>query len=215
LHFIRTIAMRKDAVSINPGDRFNKWTVIDEVEKQGGCRAFECLCDCGESGIVRLYGLRSGKSGGCGCIQREKATKHGHAKVSAVSRTWNVWSGMKSRCRCKTHKQYEDYGGRGIKVCDRWDVFSNFLADMGKCPTGRSIDRIDNNGNYEPSNCRWATPKQQARNKRNNRLITCNGNTRTLSEWSEITGIKRENISMRIKKGWPVEKALSPMSGLR
>lgn len=118
---------------------------------------------------------------------------------------------MLQRCHNPKDKFYSDYGGRGIEVCDRWkESFDNFIFDMGNRPSSKhSIDRIDVNGDYEPTNCRWADAVQQGRNKRNNRRIILGNETRCLSEWSEITGLKAHTIAMRLKLGWGVEKALT------
>ena len=135
--------------------------------------------------------------------------KHGLIKTSE----YFAWSGMRERCFNKNNQSYERYGGRGITVCERWqgrDGFTNFLADMGQKPTpGHTIERRDNNGNYEPGNVRWATRKEQARNTRRNRLITSGGETKCLHEWAEVSGINPFTILRRLKVGWPVELAIS------
>lgn len=131
---------------------------------------------------------------------------HGHVGT----REYNAWFGMKDRCRNRNNKIYKFYGGRGIAYAAELEVFTDFLAIMGTCPEGMSLDRIDNNGNYEPGNMRWASKKTQARNRRNNRLITFDGKTLTLAEWSEITGLQAMTIKDRISRyGWTVEKALT------
>lgn len=123
---------------------------------------------------------------------------------------YKTWAMMLVRCRNKNNHAYPRYGGRGIKVCKRWESFENFYADVGAKPSPKhSLDRIDNNGNYEPSNCRWATMLEQGRNKRNNAMLTLNGVTKCISEWADITGIKRRTIHARISYGWPVEKVLT------
>ena len=118
------------------------------------------------------------------------------------------WKAMRRRCYLKTDKDYKNYGERGIKVCKRWDKFENFIKDMGKCPKGFSLDRIDSNGNYEPKNCKWSSAYEQSRNRRTVPKITKNGITKTANEWAKINGIKRSTYSMRIcKYGWTTEKA--------
>lgn len=117
---------------------------------------------------------------------------------------------MLARCTNGKNRRYKDYGGRGIGVCERWYDFANFLADMGEKPKGYSLDRIDVNGDYEPGNCRWATATEQARNKRNNTLLTHNGETHTIAEWGDILGIRHTTISTRLHSGWSVERALTP-----
>lgn len=126
--------------------------------------------------------------------------KHGHNKASERSAEYRAWTHLKSRCYDMNDKSYNDYGGRGIKVCDEWlHSFQLFLRDMGRKPSIEySIDRINTNGNYEPQNCRWGTPHEQANNKRNNVLITFNGETKTLNEWSRSIGVERRTISRRL-----------------
>jgi len=128
-----------------------------------------------------------------------------HGKISP---TYHTWTGMKDRCGNRKNKRFHRYGARGISVCDRWESFENFLADMGEKPPGMSLDRIDNNGNYCPENCRWATGKQQARNKSNNTLMTHAGKTQTMQEWSEELGITSSTISWRLQRGWSDEQCL-------
>ncbi len=124
-----------------------------------------------------------------------------------------IWSGMKSRCLKPQHRQYADYGGRGIGFAPRWLIFENFFADMGPCPIGHSIERRDNDGAYEPGNCIWATAKEQARNRRNNTRLTMNGETRCLTEWAERFGLLAVTVSTRLRRGWPVHRALSMPTG--
>lgn len=125
---------------------------------------------------------------------------------------YSVWKNMINRCYNEKNRSYKDYGGRGIKICEKWlgeDGFRNFAEDMGPRPEGYSIDRIDNNGNYEPGNCRWATSKQQGRNTRKNKIITYDGKTMTASAWAEFLGINPQLIYIRLKHGWPLSSVLS------
>lgn len=135
--------------------------------------------------------------------------RHGHRVGAQNTRTYKTWCGMITRCTNPRVATYKYYGGRGITVCERWRKFPAFLADMGERPAGTSLDRIDNNGNYEPSNCRWATPKIQVRNTSHNRLLEYRGQRRCIAEWVEITGIPRTTIRGRLRIGWPVARALS------
>lgn len=125
--------------------------------------------------------------------------------------TYKRWDSMKQRCR---NKRYVHYAGKGIKICERWMVFGNFLKDMGECPPGMTLDRIDNNGNYEPGNCRWATHRQQTRNYSRNRLLTYNGQTKCVVEWSEERGVRQDLIHCRLGRGWSIEDAITyPVRG--
>lgn len=126
--------------------------------------------------------------------------------------TFKTWDSMRQRCRNPDNKDFANYGGRGISVCDRWNEFQTFLADMGERPSGMTLDRIDVNGNYEPSNCRWATPKAQSRNKRNNVVVEFDGQQMTVAEWAEKTGIERKTLEYRIRAGWRPERALTTPS---
>lgn len=167
-------------------------------------------CECGNTKIMTGGNLKGTGIVSCGCYKTKKLNTFNHSHGMSRTPTWNSWSMMIQRCTDENFIEYHRYGGRGIAVCDRWKDFCNFLADMGTRPAGTSIDRFpNNNGNYEPGNCRWATSKQQGRNKRTSRLISHNGKTKTLMEWSEETGISCGRISQRIKTGWTIAEALS------
>jgi hypothetical protein len=159
------------------GQRFNRFTVLrvsaTAKEYKGRNLHYDCQCDCGAVKVVRIDSLRQGHVKSCGCLQRDMHITHGHSEDTE----YNTWHSMKSRCLRKTDPNYHHYGGRGIIICDRWkDSFENFFADMGFKPTPKhSIDRIDVDGNYEPSNCRWATAKEQANNTRRNKRKKISG----------------------------------------
>ncbi len=135
--------------------------------------------------------------------------KHGHALCGRNSPTYRSWAAMMERCTNPKNKRYARYGGRGIAVCERWSDFAAFLADMGEKPVSLTLDRINNDGNYEPDNCRWATSKQQGRTNYQARLVTAFGKTQMVSDWAAETGIKRETICRRLNDGWWPENALS------
>lgn len=162
-------------VKIAEGHRFVRLTAVKslgKLKKRGEVWAFRC--DCGAAKAAFVGDVIRGHVNSCGCLRREIAaktkTKHGHARRNKHTREYRIWCGMISRCTLPSNPSFPDYGGRGIKVCDRWlNSFENFIDDMGKCPPGRSIDRKNNDGNYEPGNCHWATPKQQSANRRKRR----------------------------------------------
>lgn len=129
------------------------------------------------------------------------------------SRTYNIWTFMIQRCNNKNFSEYHRYGARGITVCDHWLSFQNFLSDMGECPNGRSIERRENDKGYEPSNCRWATARDQARNRRSNRWLTHDGRTQLLIDWADELNITHAAILKRFQRGWSIEKVLSTPKG--
>lgn len=159
------------------GRKFGRLTVIKRASPTGERNTkWHCICECGNSTISWAMGLRCGGTKSCGCLSAEKASARIHKLISARtthnmthSGTYKSWQMMKARCSCPNYTQFKDYGGRGITVCDRWLKFENFLEDMGERPAGRTLDRINNDGNYEPSNCRWATRAEQNGNKRKKR----------------------------------------------
>jgi hypothetical protein len=145
------------------GKRFGRWTVLGEHPERRRGRHWLCRCDCGTERTVRENNLRYGSSKSCGCcVARERNTRHGQS----YSRVYSIWIALRQRCSNPESTNYANYGGRGITVCERWLAFENFYADMGDPPPGLSIDRIDNDGNYEPGNCQWATASEQLRNRR-------------------------------------------------
>lgn len=208
------------------GKQFARLTVLRIVGKSvRGDVLWLCRCECGGEVVGRSGDLNSGNTRSCGCLKRERflrdcrQTKHGKWKTPE----WGVWSGIQARCHNPEHPGYANYGGRGILVCRGWrDSFENFLADMGERPSAKhSVDRIDNERGYDcghcedckgrnaEANCRWATPKEQASNRRSTRRITFNGETMTLTDWATRVGISTPLLHHRLKSGWSVEDALS------
>lgn len=172
-----------------------------------GKRAWNCLCDCGKTSVVDTGKLTSGNTKSCGCNQHPGNSRtHGMAETA----TWNTWRNMRQRCENPKVPSYADYGARGISVCPEWGDFQTFLSDMGERPSkSHSLDRIDNSRGYSKENCRWATRKEQTRNKRNNVLITFNGETRVMTDWDAHMGWKPWTVGNRLSKGWTIEEALS------
>lgn len=141
--------------------------------------------------------------------------RHGHKPAGGISPEYAVWNGMRARCNNPQNPNYERYGGRGIKVCDRWQSdFVAFLEDMGRRPKGKTLERRDNDGDYTPENCIWATAQDQANNRRSSRLITHDGETMTLAQWGRRIGLRTGTLHARFKAGWTVERALAePLHG--
>lgn len=136
---------------------------------------------------------------------------HGESRRNKTSQEYRIWTGLRRRCRDEHDPAYPRYGGRGVNMCDRWfDSFETFLLDMGRCPPGHSLDRIDNEKGYSPANCRWSTPKEQSNNRRSNRRIVFNGEVKTLAQWSEIIAIPYHTLKSRTGRlGWSAERAFT------
>jgi len=181
------------------GQRFGRLVVIS-MAIGGRTPNWNCICDCGTEKIINGISLREGRTKSCGCLSREIASVTGRKHGKWKEPIYKIWSGMKSRCYNKTNTNYPYYGGRGIAVCERWLEFKNFYEDMGDRPKGKSIDRIDNNGDYGPNNCRWATKKEQGSNMRTTRMITYLGETQCLAEWVRKLGIPKTTLWHRLRK---------------
>ncbi len=196
------------------GKIFSRLTVISRTDNRGNKTIWLCICECGNKTTVDGDRLRRGGTRSCGCLQRERAseilTKHGHTGISGNKELYSLWKTMIRRCYDKKSCQFHNYGGRGISVCEPWlNSFEQFMLDMGDRPHRYQIDRIDNNGNYEPENCRWVTCKENARNTRWNHNITAFGETLCLTEWSERSGLTSAGINKRLSAGWSAEDAVS------
>lgn len=193
------------------GRSFDAWTALRFIEGSGSKHPkWKCVCKCGNVRDIDYYALTGGRTRSCGCLRQkligEKTRTHGKARTKIYS----IWVGIITRCCNPNTPNFCDYGGRGITVCDRWrNSFENFYSDMGERPRGMSIERIDNDAGYSPENCKWATRAEQSRNRRNNRRLTLNGETRCLAEWSKITGLNPITITSRLKRGWSEERALT------
>ena len=201
--------MRKSI--IKKGEKYNNLTAIGfNYRDKKGRQCWLFRCDCGNKKVIDVSAVKSGHTKSCGCLHKEKASIQGKKnKTHGMIKTkeYKVWDSIKQRCLNKNHKAYKNYGGRGIKVCKSWLKFENFFKDMGKRPKGLTIDRIDNNGNYEPKNCRWATMKEQSNNTRNNIFISINGVQTSFNELAGIFGIKYTTLRYRLSVGWSLEKA--------
>jgi hypothetical protein len=206
-------------LTIDAGHRFGRWLVTDPTPIRNGKRIdVVCLCDCGTVRNVSKARLLRGTSLSCGCLARElsakRATKHG----GAYSSEYGIWSKIIARCENPNHPAYPNYGARGVSVCQEWkESFQSFIQDMGPRPSPEhSVDRFpDNSGNYEPSNCRWATWVEQNNNKSNNHLVEFNGETKTIAQWAQEFGMSHGTLSQRLMRGWDVVDALTiPVNGI-
>jgi hypothetical protein len=187
---------------INAGQKFHMLTAVEPSAR--GRIFFTFKCDCGTLKEISISRVRTGQCRSCGCLQRNAVAalklRHGGSGTAEFS----VWRNMLDRCFNSNNRQFADYGGRGITVCEQWrgqNGFAAFLLDMGKRPVGMTIDREDNNGNYEPRNCRWATRQQQQRNTRRSLILEVNGERRPLPEWAEIFGMTRIQLYQRLRYG--------------
>lgn len=200
------------------GKQFGRLTVYESAPdrvSRGGSRkkAWRCRCKCGNNVTATTQDLRRGDVRSCGCLKRELTSARLTVHGGKGSHLYNVWKAMRRRCSDIKQKDYHNYGGRGISVCSEWnDDFSKFrewsLANGYN--ESLTIDRIDVNGNYEPSNCRWVTMKEQSNNRTTNVIVQLNGEKHTIKEWSEITGISYQTLYMRLRTyGWDPHRALS------
>lgn len=193
------------------GKVFGKWKAIKFSHLNKTKAAYwKVECECGVIGIVRTSALTDGSSTSCGCVAGELISKSRTTHGSTSSPEYHAWRGLKKRCLLEDNASYIHYGARGIKVCKEWlNSFETFLNDMGLKPTPKhTIERIDVNGNYEKSNCKWATWQEQQRNRRNNRLVEWGGKIKCISDWAEELGVNRSALSYRlINGGWSTEKA--------
>ncbi len=173
-----------------------------------------CRCECGTEKEVRGSDLRRGAQVSCGCCMREHQAKikrtHGQARLGHVTSDYKSWQDMRARCHRKSHRDYHNYGGRGITIDPRWDTFEQFLADMGPKPTPlHTLERNDVNSGYGPDNCRWATKLEQCKNKRSSVHVTYNGRTMIASDWAREVGIDPHLVHGRLRAGWSIERALT------
>ncbi|EWS54333.1 hypothetical protein X551_02874 [Methylibium sp. T29] len=191
------------------GHRFGRLVALEPVGRRSKNTLWRCSCDCGALTDVSLASLRTSNTRSCGCLKRQLTSDTFRTHGKTDSPIYRSWSSMIQRCTTPTNHRWGLYGGRGIKVCDRWFEFANFAADMGERPAGTSLDRIDVDGDYEPRNCRWATQKMQARNTRRTVYYELDGRRLPLIEWSEIYGQSYDVVRSRVRDGWELERALT------
>lgn len=197
------------------GQRFGKLTVLRrDGSTSYGKPKWLCQCDCGNNVSVAARSLRKGETKSCGCARQDYFERRNNRGCKGND-YYRLWNAIRTRCTCETDMHYKDYGARGIKIADEWKTdfwsFYAYISNLdGFGEPNRSIDRIDNNRGYEPGNLRWATATEQARNRRGNKLLTAFGETKTIAEWAEASGMIYQTLWNRIyKKHWEPEKAIS------
>jgi hypothetical protein len=199
------------------GMRFGKLVVSERAFSPSPGTRWLCVCDCGQTTVVSGPVLTRGTTKSCGCLRREVSRRlgsasrtHGHGR-NGGSPTHRTWRGMVKRCADPEDRDWPRYGGRGIRVCARWaSAFENFLADMGVRPEGMTLERRDNDKDYDPDNCFWASRKRQANNRSSNIRATINGETLTVAQWAARLRLRPGLVYKRLQRGWPIEEALTP-----
>ena len=189
------------------GFRFGSLTVLQlgEKQRQHNGAWWLCLCDCGNQKNIPSTDMVQGKINSCGCEHAKRIGMASETHGMSKGRTYRTWLAMRNRC----NRINQDYSCRGITYDERWDVFTNFLSDMGEVPNEMSLDRIDVNGNYEKANCRWATREQQANNTRANVFLEYNGKKQTVTQWAKELGMKPDKLRSRLRYGWTTHRALA------
>ena len=204
--------------------KFGKLLAVKRCTNMSGKTAWECKCDCGNITFVTTSNLTCNRIRSCGCLKIKQLLERSTTHNQRHTVLYSVWRGLRQRCNNPKHASYHNYGGRGITVCEEWDksfqAFYDWSYANGYSTENQkneklklTIDRIDNNGNYEPSNCRWVDRKTQTRNMRTTRFITFNGQNKSVSEWCEIYGIKLQTFNTRIRNGRSIEEALTKPIG--
>lgn len=199
------------------GEKINRLTIQFFVCNKGKFPWYMCLCECGHQKSICIYKVISGKTQSCGCLLDEKTKQganliHGEARRGKWKKEFRLWVNIRQRCYNENCKAYKNYGGRGIKVAERWMMsFQDFLEDAGRAPSpNHSFERINNDGNYEPGNCRWATRKEQNNNTRQNFFIEYKGQTKTLAQWCDELNLRYDRIIQRLRKfNYSVEEAFT------
>lgn len=200
--------------------RFGKLVVVAPSKPKNNETMWECKCDCGNITIVSTSNLRANRILSCGCLKLQRLLERSTTHNQRHTHLYEVWKSLRQRCNNPKHASYYNYGGRGIAVCDEWNksfqAFYDWSYANGYSTENQkdeklklTIDRINNDGNYEPSNCRWVDRKTQARNMRTTKFITFKGQTKSIPEWCELYGINRNSFDVRIKCGWSIEDALT------
>lgn len=192
--------------------RFGRLTAIKHAGRnERNSALWLCTCDCGNEKLVAYAELKTGRTKSCGCIRRERAAQMNAKHGMSYSKEFVSWTKAKDRCFNSKHPAFHKYGGSGITMCDKWkNSFEEFYSELGLCPRGHTIDRIDNNKGYEPGNCRWASKKTQSQNSVWPRVVTIAGVSKNISEWAAVYGISNSVIYNRLNKlMWPIEQAVT------
>lgn len=212
----RELQSRRQLVD-RTGDSYGRLTVIGQVGYRRDNALWSCNCICGN--VVQVTGgaLATGETRSCGCLQRERASEAKSTHGKSDSKEYRSWLAMRTRCSNEKRDNFKYYGGRGITVCDRWlSSFENFFEDMGPAPSkDHTVERNDGDKNYEPGNCRWATPKEQARNTSSSRFVEWDGVKMTVAELAETLGKDYDLILSRLSRGWPLQDAVNRPKGFR
>lgn len=192
------------------GKKFNRLTVLQDLPTRGSNRYVRCICDCGVVKDYQLTAIVHGQTMSCGCYGKEQTKKSNTKHGRSFSGTYYSWKSARGRCLNPNNPVYHNYGGRGIKFCDRWSNFRNFLEDMGERPSKEhTLDRINTNGDYEPGNCKWSLPIEQANNKRSSRFETVGCVTLTVAQWARESGLPQGALTQRLAKGMTMAEAIS------
>ena len=188
---------------------FGKLCVVPNTRgvAKGNRSTWLCRCECGREKVMKAQLLLAGKARSCGCMKSRKGMNATHGMQGTP--TWRSWQSMKTRCRDPSHTSYPRYGGRGISYDPKWESFEGFLEDMGMRPPGKTLDREDNDGDYNRANCRWRTPRQQSLNRSDNVWLTFGGETLCLSDMAAKHGLHRGTVHARLQRGWTLDRALT------
>jgi len=186
------------------GEQVGRLTILSDWKREKKVTSWKCLCECGTEKWIRANHLTESHTRSCGCLMLDTNTSHNKSR----SLEYKVWDSMIQRCGNKSHKAYDNYGGRGISVCSEWQDFENFYADMGD-KEGLTLERLDNDKGYSKDNCKWASWSENNRNRRSIRIVELDGVSKSVVEWAEVTGLKIQTICSRLNKGWTAERTLT------
>lgn len=198
-------------IEVKVGKEYGRLVVIKEVEQKKNKRRFLCKCACGKIKPYFLIKLTTGRTKSCGCLAKEVLLANNTTHGLSYHPLYNVWNSMRQRCSNKNAHAYCRYGGRDITVCLKWQNFKRFYdwAVSNGYQKGLTIERVENSGNYNSDNCTWIPLEQQARNRRNNKIVEYNGKSMILADWSKEIGINQTVLSKRLLHGWSIEKAFT------